>query len=174
MMYDVSDISSEDEEFVASERPEKRRRLNEVESSWQSGEDASEADEYSLPSNDGPRSGNGCDDTESPRAAGAKSRHLMHVPQFDESQEQSFVTQLTQPHSSPERIRGPRWKKKPSSPPVAGPAFKAPVEAPSRLPVDEPPPPEATTTNFDEDEEFDEDDTAFLEAILSSPGLRGS
>jgi ATP-dependent DNA helicase MPH1 len=174
MMYDVSDISSEDEEFIASERPEKRRRLNEVESSWQSGRDGSEADEYDLPSNDGPRSGNGCDDTESPRAAGAKSRHLMHVPQFDESQEQIFVTQLTQPHSSPERIRGPRWKKKPPSPPVAGPSFKAPVEAPSRLPVDEPPRPEATTTSFDEDDEFDEDDTAFLEAILSSPGLRGS
>src|ERR1700730_9251760 len=102
-MYGVSDISSEDEEFIASERPEKRRRLNEAESFWQSGGNRSDADEYDLPSNDGPRSGSSGDDTGGPGAAGTKSRHLIHVPQFEESQEQSFVTQLTQPHSSPER-----------------------------------------------------------------------
>lgn len=36
----------------------------------------------------------------------------IHVPRNAESYENVFVTQLTQPQSSPSRIRGPRWKKK--------------------------------------------------------------
>ncbi|KAJ5094709.1 hypothetical protein N7456_010570 [Penicillium angulare] len=46
-----------------------------------------------------------------------KSRSF--VAKRSNMQENIFVTQLTQPHSSPDRIRGPRWKKpNPPSPPA--------------------------------------------------------
>src|SRR2546430_5988408 len=50
--------------------------------------------------------------TDSPRVVAAKSKYFIHVPQFEEPQEQTFVSQLTQLHSSPSRLRGPRWKRK--------------------------------------------------------------
>jgi hypothetical protein len=99
-MDDIGVESSEDEEFTASERPEKRRRLNDANSFEQSEEDGSDADEYDLPSNGELRSKTDYDDTESPQAVAAKSKYLMHVPQFEEPQEQIFLTQLTQPHST--------------------------------------------------------------------------
>ncbi|KAJ5688566.1 ATP-dependent DNA helicase mph1 [Penicillium macrosclerotiorum] len=41
----------------------------------------------------------------------ARSKSRSFVPKHSNFQENMFVTQLTQPDSSPERIRGPRWKK---------------------------------------------------------------
>ena len=174
LMDNVGASSSEDEEFVESERPGKRRRLNDTESSHQSVEDGSESDEYVLPPNDVLRSEDEYHETDSPRASAAKSKYLMHVPQFEESQEQIFVTQLTQPHSSPSRIRGPRWKKKPPPPVIPAPVFNAPVAAPVAPLADNRPPPEAPSISFDQDDEFDEDEATFLEAALSSTQLRGS
>lgn len=46
----------------------------------------------------------------------ARSKHKSFVPKHSNFQENLFVTQLTQPFSSPERIRGPKWKK-PDPPP---------------------------------------------------------
>ncbi|KAL1956313.1 hypothetical protein VTO42DRAFT_7396 [Malbranchea cinnamomea] len=41
------------------------------------------------------------------------SKYRIYQPKFCTDQEPTFVTQLTQPPSSPYRIRGPRWKKPP-------------------------------------------------------------
>lgn len=40
-----------------------------------------------------------------------RSKYKIFVPKHSTVQEETFVTQLTQPPSSPSRIRGPRWKK---------------------------------------------------------------
>lgn len=42
---------------------------------------------------------------------GYQSKYKIYVPKKPRLQENTFVSQLTQPHSSPSRIRGPRWKK---------------------------------------------------------------
>lgn len=39
------------------------------------------------------------------------TRHRIFKPKQPTAQDVTFVTQLTQPHSSPSKIRGPRWKK---------------------------------------------------------------
>ncbi|KAJ5156340.1 ATP-dependent DNA helicase mph1 [Penicillium capsulatum] len=41
----------------------------------------------------------------------ARSKSKSFVPKQNNFQESLFVTQLTQPFSSPERLRGPKWKK---------------------------------------------------------------
>lgn len=60
-------------------------------------------------------------------------------------QENIFVTQLTQPHSSPDRIRGPRWKK-PDRPPSPPPKIPTPKASPS-------PGAEPASDNFSDDDE---------------------
>ncbi|OJJ47912.1 hypothetical protein ASPZODRAFT_131517 [Penicilliopsis zonata CBS 506.65] len=55
-----------------------------------------------------------CDSLPSPHQTSDKelgSKYKSFVPKNLNVQENIFVTQLTQPPSSPERIRGPRWKK---------------------------------------------------------------
>ena len=172
-MDDAGTVSSEDEEYIEPERPGKRRRLNDKVSSQESVEGGLTFDEYDLPSNEDLNSENGYHDGDNPRRGTAKSKYLMHVPQFEEPQEQIFVTQLTQPHSSPSRIRGPRWKKQPPSAVVPQPVFIT-VVAPLQPSVDDHPQPKGLSTNLDPDDEFGEDDTAFLDAVLSSSQLRGS
>ncbi|KKK20409.1 hypothetical protein ARAM_004591 [Aspergillus rambellii] len=52
----------------------------------------------------------------------SKSKYKVFIPKHNNLQENIFVTQLTQPPSPPEMIRGPRWKKpgpNPSPPQVA-------------------------------------------------------
>jgi ATP-dependent DNA helicase MPH1 len=174
-MDDIGVDSSEDGGISASEPPQKRRRLNHAESPALPSEgNGSDTDEYDLPSNDRHRPRNDYHDIDNPRAVVAKSKYLMHVPQFEEPQEQVFLTQLTQPHSSPSRIRGPRWKKKPYSPDVSAPTFNAPVAKLTRPLVDDRPRPEALSNSFDQDDEFDEDETSFLEALYSPSQLRSS
>lgn len=46
-----------------------------------------------------------------------KSKYKIFYPKHSNIQEETFVTQLTQPPSPPERIRGPRWKKPEPRPP---------------------------------------------------------
>ena len=45
------------------------------------------------------------------------SKYKIFYPKHSNIQEETFVTQLTQPPSPPERIRGPRWKKPELQPP---------------------------------------------------------
>lgn len=46
----------------------------------------------------------------------SKYEAVMHEPAYVESQQNTFVTQVDQPWSSPSRIRGPRWRKKTPTP----------------------------------------------------------
>ncbi|KAL1846214.1 3'-5' DNA helicase [Paecilomyces lecythidis] len=46
-----------------------------------------------------------------------KSKYKVFVPKNNNNRENTFVTQLTQPYSSPSKIRGPRWKKPAPDPP---------------------------------------------------------
>jgi ATP-dependent DNA helicase MPH1 len=39
------------------------------------------------------------------------SKYKVFIPKHTSIQENTFVSQLTQPHSSPSKIRGPRWKR---------------------------------------------------------------
>lgn len=109
-----------------SPRPAKRRRIQEqrgnrrTETSEGSDDDGfdhgysqSSAFSDALPS---PRRGS-TDSADQP----SKSKYKSFLPKYNTAQENIFVTQLTQPYSSPERIRGPRWKKPDPKPPPAGP-----------------------------------------------------
>lgn len=70
-------------------------------------EDSAPEDDIDLPPLPHDR-GSDNDGTESPQK---KSKYKIHVNKYTYAQENTFVTQLTQPPSSPSRIRGPRWKK---------------------------------------------------------------
>ncbi|KAL2007956.1 hypothetical protein VTN00DRAFT_7938 [Thermoascus crustaceus] len=132
---EFSDLDEED--FLAaatqagafdSPRPAKRRRLRAPKdardeannSSSQAGEDHSAnedgysgAGSSSFTDNDLPppprRSFSTENEADSPKQV--RSKYKIFVPKHSNVQEETFVTQLTQPHSSPSRIRGPRWKK---------------------------------------------------------------
>ena len=145
-------------------RPWKRRRITPDEDDSQ----------YDLPSPQHSQDENF--DIGSPRYK-SKYEDVMHVVQHAQTQKDTFVTQLTQPYSSPTRIRGPRWLKK-AAPPTPTSRSRSREEA-----VVDPPPvprpstslegqpttarrPSATTSH---DDEFDDDDPALLEAFMSSP-----
>ena len=147
----------------AGRRPRKRRRITPDD----------EDSQYDLPS---PQDSHEEDaDIDSPQYK-SKYDDVMHVVQHAETQKDVFVTQLTQPWSSPTRIRGPRWVKK-STPPtptsrprsredpgVASSAVRRngiPDHRPVVAPKAAAPPPE--------DDEFDDDDPTLLEALMSSP-----
>jgi ATP-dependent DNA helicase MPH1 len=124
------------------ERPSKRRRIDSVETSSSSSpvdgklsrnssvEAHSSSDEYDLPLNEHVSESDvtevGDELDNSPYAS--KSKQLVRVPAYYEAHENTFVTQLTQPPSSPSRVRGARWKKRsptsrsPSPGPVSSPA----------------------------------------------------
>ncbi|KAI9367017.1 hypothetical protein BJX61DRAFT_530340 [Aspergillus egyptiacus] len=90
-----------------------------------------------------------------------KSRYKVFVPKHTNICENMFVTQLTQPPSPPEMIRGPRWKKpepKPPTPPPPTPPTMGPVVAESRPETRQAP------ANGEDDEEL----KAAIEASLLS------
>ena len=104
-------------------RAAKRRRLEQPERRGQDGgiggsqspSENSDSDEYG--------SGSFLDEEEVPspdRASSGepKSKHKTFYPKHSHIQDNIFVTQLTQPPSPPERIRGPRWKKPDPEPPA--------------------------------------------------------
>ena len=89
-------VRSSQYDDIENERPSKRRRLvssSEVE------------EDYDLPPHDTRSQESG----EKPQ----KARHLVHVPEFTGGNDTLFVTQLDELHSSPSRMRGPRWRKAP-------------------------------------------------------------
>lgn len=109
---------------ITSPRPPKRRRVQSPTRGKEGNHDvASEADSFSDLDIDFPRERNSSEDFD--RQARSKPRSF--VPKQSNFHENIFVTQLTQPDSSPERIRGPRWQKPaPKSPsPAIMPAQKA-------------------------------------------------
>lgn len=103
-----------------SPRPAKRRRVNAAQSSRdrnnaahshtdenRSDQGSSSFIEHDLPS---PRRRRSSEDFESDSPE-KKSKYKIFVPKRNNARENTFVSQLTQSHSSPSRIRGPRWKK---------------------------------------------------------------
>lgn len=97
-----------------SERPTKRRRFGPKSPTSDS---QSDSEDLELPSY--PVSAQVTDEEVDPEEYDGQSRKTkaqerqerIHVPKNVEAHENMFVTQLTQPKSSPSRIRGPRWKK---------------------------------------------------------------
>ena len=110
--YDELDETLLDD-FVPSPRPHKRRRLDSTSRSSRSGSEDVDLPPYpDQVESDAGSSQHGESDEAARRPTKAQERQeRMHVPQHGERYENTFVTQLTQPPSSPSRIRGPRWKK---------------------------------------------------------------
>ncbi|ETN44593.1 uncharacterized protein HMPREF1541_10263 [Cyphellophora europaea CBS 101466] len=161
---DVLVPSSQTEDNI---RPRKRRRYN-------TSNDDDLDDEYDLPSHDCSQ-----DEYDDPDEVIQKSRYdeVTHVPLHAETQKDTFVTQLTQPWSSPTRIRGPRWKKhsEPPSPQPNGVCEERSCAA--QLP------PIANGTISDPrarhdfegvpaDDDFGGDDPDLLEALISTELMR--
>lgn len=106
-----SNISSQD-----SPRPVKRRRLNGG-TSLKDGDrrrshEHSDLESISTSSDDDDLPTTSGEHIRKDTSNGAPpSKYKIHVSRGANIQENTFVTQLTQPPSSPSRIRGPRWKK---------------------------------------------------------------
>lgn len=153
---DEAEVSSQDEAhpsqspFDDSQRPAKRRRLDVgLESTPTSSySQATETDDYRLPENR--------DISEEESVSRLKKRRLIHIPEDPQQYEDTYVTQLSQPYSSPSRIRGARWAKKPPPPiPQPEPAINRENQPHRQTAVVE--------------DEFGGDDPALLEAFFSSP-----
>lgn len=92
-----------DDDDLASPRPAKRRRLEKTGSGSDEDHPAGSTPSVDLPSSPGADAWN--------QAGGKPGSKSFKTAARNNIQEDTFVTQLTQPPSSPERIRGPRWKK---------------------------------------------------------------
>lgn len=99
-----------------SARPPKRRRLNNDVSTptiapeangSQTSEYGSEESDDDLPTPRRSHRNSGSDESEDENP----SKYKIYIPKKTSIQGNTFVSQLTQPHSSPSHIRGPRWKK---------------------------------------------------------------
>ena len=131
---DEADVSDEHDVLVCSSqpsehrRPHKRRRLNNGYHSVSEDESV----EPDLPSND-PREGDSDWGDDYPQNK-SKYEDRMHVPEYAKTQQDTFVTQVEQPWSSPTRMRGPRWRKRRVIPPTP---TTRPRPPPSPRPSDE-------------------------------------
>lgn len=94
-----------------------------------------------------------------------RSRVKAFVPTRSVPQENIFVTQLTQPPSPPELIRGPRWKKPDSRPPVTNTVSAVHRgDGEGRAPAPAPAPGGAQAADYDDDDDMD----AAIAASLAS------
>lgn len=134
---------------TSPEPPRKKRRTNNFPSLSDRDSNGS-SQEPELPSNDSERFIEVDDDIlENHRS---KYEHVMHEPEYVESQTNVYVTQVDQPWSSPTRIRGPRWRKQDATP---SPPLRSADRGGRPLVADE----------FDDEE---------LEAIMAEEALRPS
>ncbi|RJE17946.1 hypothetical protein PHISCL_09716 [Aspergillus sclerotialis] len=166
---EASESGSHDSE---SPRPAKRRRIqshttqdrhrnprNERSDGFDDDEDSDDCTRPSEYSDDLPSpTQQSIDSDEAPKS---KSKYKSFVPKYNNAREDTFVTQLTQPYSSPERIRGPRWKKPDPKPPVAIPR---PIEA---RPIEATEPKNERHAN-NPDDDYGEDDEELNAAIAAS------
>lgn len=178
---DEADASGAEDILVRSSqpsqgyRPNKRRRLNNgYNKENEEADDEAAADQYELPSNN--ESDEAVEDAEDLERHRSKYEDRMHVPEYAETQRDTFVTQADQPWSSPTRMRGPRWKKQvsPIRPPPRSEVVISLVQAPTAAhsvgahELPRPPPPPLPANPDDGDEDFGSDDSDLLEAFLSS------
>jgi ATP-dependent DNA helicase MPH1 len=129
----------------ASDRPLKKRKLNSEENSHaglrnneaSSNSYSDEDDSFGPPLPPNRRKSSSTDTSlerqESGQQNPARHKRRMIIPKDSEIPPDEFVTQLTQPHSSPSRIRGPRWKK------IAPPPTRAEVQPQDFDPMWRPP-----------------------------------
>ncbi|OGE55821.1 hypothetical protein PENARI_c004G08825 [Penicillium arizonense] len=111
-----SDYFDDDDFIVPDEpasRPAKRRRVEASKRGERDNHNDSSIDSFSDMEDLPPQRGGSADFDEYQERPKNKS-YLLKQNNF---QENMFVTQLTQPSSSPERIRGPRWQKPVAKPP---------------------------------------------------------
>lgn len=121
---EASEASEAESDELVSPRPAKRRRLHSTRdhdpprNTRNETSDGFEDDEFDGSYDGNSQSSAFSDKLPAPRkSTEPKSRSF--VPKHNNIQENIFVTQLTQPYSSPERIRGPRWKKQDPQPHVS-------------------------------------------------------
>jgi ATP-dependent DNA helicase MPH1 len=130
------------------ERPAKRRRISHSETpSSPSLVDAisspspslpgdSDPDAYDLPLEEDIDKNDVAEDGEelrnSQQSPAPKHANAINVPAYYKPLEKTFVTQLTQPASSPSRVRGPRWRKQS---PIAASPTPSPSPSPEREPL---------------------------------------
>jgi ATP-dependent DNA helicase MPH1 len=121
---------------------------------------ASETDEYDLPSYEtAVAEGEGESVSDQPVP---QPEHSAHISAHYKPHENTFVTQLTQPPSSPSRIRGPRWRKKVPTPTPPSPkpvSLYAPTIHPAQAA-------KAQVSNVNNG--FEDDELALAAALLSS------
>ncbi|OQU98520.1 Helicase conserved domain-containing protein [Cladophialophora immunda] len=146
-----SDVLVPSSQADLNPRARKRRRLD-------SHSDASslpEHDEYDLPPNE---------DETGKENRKSKYEERIYVPQYGDRPSDTFVTQLTQQHSSPSRIRGPRWMKPRNNPSPSSSAVKRHANTPRR---------HSQAAIHSDEFEVDEDDFELFEALgdCSNPAL---
>lgn len=144
-----------------SPRPTKKRRLSARSRPSRKESDEDESEDYGSDSDlasfvvdddDDADNGRRTDDelpspSQAQETTDARSKRKAFVPkQQNNNMENLFVTQLTQPPSPPERLRGPRWQKPKLDPPK--------------------PPSPARQPDHDEDDEFGNDDD--LDAAIAA------
>ncbi|KAJ5769790.1 uncharacterized protein N7511_001841 [Penicillium nucicola] len=119
-----------DDDFIVPDeptsRPTKRRRVEAPKRGERDHHDGSSIDSFSDMDDLPPQRGGsaGFDEHQD------RPKNKSYVLKQNNFQENMFVTQLTQPSSSPERIRGPRWQKPAAKPPP--PKFEAVRQANER------------------------------------------
>lgn len=103
-------VPSTPADHLPSPRPAKRRRVHSPTRGADLIDDAASETEFSSMDEDALREDrrDPSSDYDTPQQ---RSKYRSFVPKQSNFHENIFVTQLTQPDSSPERIRGPRWKK---------------------------------------------------------------
>jgi ATP-dependent DNA helicase MPH1 len=166
------------------ERPAKRRRISShsetasspslvdgIPPSSPSLPDDSDSDRYDLPLGDPIDENAVAEEREEMRITPQKPglNNAIHVPAYYIPLEKTFVTQLTQPASSPSRVRGPRWRKQSPIPPSPSASSslsskRGASRARQLLPTQPTEPSQPSLV----DNVFDEDELALAAALLSS------
>jgi ATP-dependent DNA helicase MPH1 len=156
------------------QRPSKRRRIV-VDSDLDDADYISQNEEYDLPRNDYTQAEEDHGEIEEQIS---KYDDRTHVPQYAATQKDTFVTQLTQPWSSPTHIRGPRWQRQqsPKSPTRPEPESSAVVRQnpatylqPDRNSYMPPRASEPLTAVHDD---FGDDDDELFDALMSTETIQ--
>jgi ATP-dependent DNA helicase MPH1 len=171
-----ADESQDDSILVPSsqsdivQRPRKRRRIT-VGSEEDDDDEVSLNEKYDLPHNDYTQA-----DTDDVETEGQISKYddRTHVPQYAATQKDTFVTQLSQPWSSPSHIRGPRWQRQQSPRSPIRPEPESNAVGRRNSPTSVQPkqhmslPPRASVALEEAQDDFEDDDDELFDALMSA------